>query len=760
MKLPPTALSPLVTILRPYLRAGDLGRACRLLVLPAALVLTPAGGQIAAQALAPVADPAQAQERTCFQTGQPWSPQGNLPADVAIAYGIDPGLPARVRSWREHGYRVHLMTGASWGEYYDYFLGRWDGRNHEDEIQTVASGRKMPHPGGGGGFYMCPTHSFGEYLWDGIKKGLDAGVEAVHLEESEYWAKTGYSEAFKREWRDYYREDWQPPQQSVDAQWRASKLKYYLFRRVLQQIFRHVKEYNQATGRQVRCYVPTHSVLNYAHWRVVSAESSLAQVAEIDGYIGQPWTGSTRVPNRYQSELTTWNDIRERPFETAFLEYGVMANFIRATGRRMWVNGDPVEDDPKHDWGDYRLNWEATLTGALFQPEIIRHEVAPWPERVFGGIYPAGARDEERRPIPAGYATELQVVMRALADLDQPDVEWISGTPGIGVLVSDSLMFQRELPSPSDGDLSHVYGLTIPLLKRGVPVLPVQLEYAPLPGFLDRQRVLLLSYQGQKPMTAEVHWALARWVKAGGVLVMADDDKDPYNHVHEWWNDEGATSRIPRQHLFEVLGVKEEDFSDVPAKAVAAGQGAVIWMRDTPVAFASTWAGSVRFVEVVRQAAERARLPWQVSSHLVMRRGPYVIGAGMEESPVEGPPPVIRGRFVNLFDPELQVQRAVTLAEGVRVFLLNLDAVRSHAPRVLASAGKIVALPAEGATQRWAVEGVGNTRAVVLFATVTPPRRVLLDGKVLEGWQYVPDEQLLYVRYPNEPHPRVLALEY
>lgn len=62
--------------------------------------------------------------------------------------------------------------------------------------------------------------------------------------------------------------------------------------------------------------------------------------------------------------------------------------------------------------------------------------------------------------------------------------------------------------------------------------------------------------------------------------------------------------------------------------------------------------------------------------------------------------------------------------------------------------------------QRWAVEGVGNTRAIVLFASETPPRRVLLDGAALESWQYLPDEQLLYVRYPNEPHPRVLAFEY
>jgi hypothetical protein len=38
-------------------------------------------------------------------------------------------------------------------------------------------------------------------------------------------------------------------------------------------------------------------------------------------------------------------------------------------------------------------------------------------------------------------------------------------------------------------------------LKRGMPITPVQLENVTLPNFLDEQRVLLLTYQGQKPLT-------------------------------------------------------------------------------------------------------------------------------------------------------------------------------------------------------------------------------------------------------------------
>jgi hypothetical protein len=48
-------------------------------------------------------DPSQVLECTSFQTGSPWTPQGNLRSDVAIVYGIDTNLPARIKISRNHG---------------------------------------------------------------------------------------------------------------------------------------------------------------------------------------------------------------------------------------------------------------------------------------------------------------------------------------------------------------------------------------------------------------------------------------------------------------------------------------------------------------------------------------------------------------------------------------------------------------------------------------------------------------------------------
>jgi hypothetical protein len=697
----------------------------------------------AAEELVPV-DPKQHLERTCFQTSQSWSEKGDLGSDVAIAYGIGPTLPERMKTWREHGYRVHVMTGVAWGNYQDYVEGRFDGVKHTDEIQTDRNGRRHGH--GGDVYYMCPGTNYGKFLGAGIQKALEAGAEAIHLEEPEFWVQDGYEEGFKREWRNYYGEDWQPPHSSVDAQWRASKLKYFLYRRALQQVFDYVLDYNKRTGRHVRCYVPTHSLINYAQWKIVSPESSLARLNGCDGYIAQVWTGTSRTPNFYRGNF------KERTFETAFLEYGAMQNLVRATGRSVWYLNDPIEDNPGHDWKDYQSNWESTLTASLFQPEVSKYEVAPWPERIFGGRYPRRGPRESRMPIPTGYATELQTVMRALNDMDQKRIEWDCGTAGIGVLVSDSLMFERGDPTPSDLHLGHVFGLALPFLKRGMPMTPVQLENVVVQNYLEGFRVLLLSYRGMKPLSPDVHTALARWVKSGGALVVCDDDGDPYNSVRDWWNTGGMKYATPREHLFEQLGLKTPT-----SERAQIGKGSAIWMREDPAAIAASAEGESRLAGVVKEATEHVGLKWRETNYLLLRRGPYVIAAGLDESPATESKE-LRGRFANLFDPELRVQKTFTLSPGSRYLLLDLEKIPNRETGVLAAACKVVEGKERNGERSYFVEGVGGTAAVILLRVPSGAHPSIELAEETIKTDYDSAEGLTWVRFANESRPRELSV--
>jgi len=445
-------------------------------------------------------DPNQNQERTSFQTSAEWDAGLQLGSDVAMCYGIGPDLEERIAGWKAQGYRVHVMTGVSWGEYQDYLYGRFDGINHVDEAQAERSGKKISH--GGDVYYMSPAINFGKFLCLGVQRALEAGAEGIHLEEPEFWVRGGWNPGFKREWKDYYNEEWIAPDSSADAQYRASQLKYYLYQRALTQIFDFVKECNKQHGTTAKCYVPTHSLINYAHWGIVSPESSLLKVGA-DGFIAQVWTGTAREPNVYEDVK------KERTFETAFLEYGAMTNVVRANGASVWFLNDPIEDNPSYSWSNYKKNWESTLTASLLWPQVWRFEVMPWPERIFHGAYPTRDKSERalgeliiKEPLPKAYGTELMTVINALNDMQQPQIEWECGTQGIGVVVADTMMFQRGGPSPSDPNLGSFYGLAMPLLKRGLPVEPVQMENAVLPGALDPYKVLLMTYEGMKPAFA------------------------------------------------------------------------------------------------------------------------------------------------------------------------------------------------------------------------------------------------------------------
>lgn len=705
------------------------------------IVLAPLQMSVSPAAAAPPPAPfdrPEDQDRLSFQTGGPWSPRVDLNADVALVYGIGRSLAARFEDWRGHGYRIHVMTGVAWGGYQDYIHGQWNGRKHENEEQMRNDGSPKGH--GGDVYYMSPGEDYAAYLSEGVKRALDAGAQAVCLEEPEFWVETGWEPNFKRQWQTYYHEDWRPPDSSDDAQYRASKLKYMLYRRTLSQVFDFVHRYSKEHGRQVPCYVATHSLINYAHWRIVSPESSLIDVG-CDGYIAQVWTGTARTPNVYDGRLA------ERTFDTAFLEYGVMQNLVRASGRRVWYLNDPVEDNPGHTWADYRGNWESTLTASLFQPEVWRYEIMPWPQRVFYGRHASATRPGRRESIPPDYETELQAVISALGDMNQPPdaTRWEAcGTQGVGVLVSDTLMFQRGGLGASDDHLGSFYGLALPLLKRGLPVEPVQIENATAPGFLDRYRLLLLSYEGQKPPDPAFHEALAAWVKHGGALLVVDDDHDPFNAVQEWWNSGGLSFKTPREHLFKRLGLAAE------ARGLQrVGNGVVLFEPASPATLAYQPTGSDRIRALARQAADAIKLPWKESTALILRRGPFLVAAGLEESGADQKPLVLHGRMIPLFDPSLSVVKEFAVTSGRRALLVDLDSLPRGHEGLVAAACRVRQHAVLPDSIRFHADGIAQTSAVICVAINHPPRSVDVAGKALDAGQYDYADGLLRFRFTN-----------
>ncbi len=716
-------------------------------------------------ALASAQGATRANDTLIFQTQNGWSPRVNVEAGTVMTYGINENLPDRIRSWKEHGYRVTVMTGVAWGTYGDYLRGDFDGKEHWNETQQEVDGKLILHSGREVP-YIAPSESYGNYLSRGVLRALDAGAEAIYLEEPEFWARAGWSDSFKKEWERYYHEPWRAPDSSPDAQYRASKLKYFLYQRALSQVFAAVRAWGNQHDKTIPCYVATHSLINYAQWQIVSPESSLLDVGA-DGYIAQVWTGTSRAVNVYQGVKA------ERTFETAFLEYGALQNIARSSGKRIWYLNDPIEDNPNHSWTDYKRNWEATLVASLLQPEVSSYEILPWPDRIFGprALRPSTEPTEatpkpERSFIPAAYETELQTVFHALGQMHDQPARWeISGTQHAGILVSDTLMFQRAKPVASDADLGNFYGLALPLIMHGIPAEPVQIESTyrgvNAAAFLRQYKLLLLTYEGQKPPSPGFHEALAAWVKAGGALVVFDNDSDPYNHAQDWWNENGKSQTTPRELLFRSLGIdpRSEGTHRV-------GKGVVLFRKTSPSALAADVNGPAQVLATTRDAAMEIHLPWRESTAFVLRRGPFVIAAGFDTPegtpehavtrvatsavkaldsapstiehkraslPHTAPAPtLLRGPYIDLFDPHLRMVENPQVGEEQRRFLLDPAFFQRDKARVLAASARVMDEHATGDRLSFSVSSIEardeHVLTVVRLLLPRAPKNITLNG--------------------------------
>ncbi len=687
------------------------------------------------------------EERTGVQEASPYAPQFDVQCDFVMVYGMK-NLKERVAQWKKRGYVIHLMTGVSWGGYQDYLYGKFDGSDHHDEAQKNRAGEEIAH--GVDVPYMVPSVSFSQYLVANLKKAVDYGVEAIHLEEPEFWVAGGYSDAFKREWQLYYKEPWQDPASSVDAQYKASALKQYLYTRTLDRLCSELKEYAlKKYGRYLRFYVPTHSLINYSQWSIISPESALIDLPSIDGYIAQIWTGTSRVKNFYRGVQ------KERTFETAFMEYGIMQELVAGTGRDMWFLHDPIEDDPKHTWQDYRENYYRTVVASLFHPGISNYEVCPWPHRVYTGTYPK-ADGSGKEGMPEEYRTNLTTVMHTLRDMkDQTEIKWETDTREVGVLLSDSAMFQRiypdEYPQSAENEIAAYwpfFGIALPILKRGVCVRPVQLDNVRrYVGYLDRYQTLVLSYDFMKPTSPDINTALVGWVQNGGKLIYVGDGSDPFDSIQSWWNREGLDYNGPAEQLFEAMGL-----SRVPQQGCyAVGKGTVCYYPKTPRTIAANAEVSDDYAAAIGDWIGG----YPKDSELVLRRGNYVVAAGMDEFKQDRMPYTVKGLYIDLFDHQLSVVRDPQLYPGeVHLWYDAAKIDRSQPAEVLAVSGRMEKLEISQRTLLVKIKGPADMVGCMRIYTARQPKEILVTVKgKTEPSSHIYDiaSRTSYFNYPSCP---------
>lgn len=523
-----------------------------------ATIATPPAGRPAAQ---PPRPPSVLAPPTFFQTSLPYDGRIDLKTSFVAYHGhgqSDEQIRKGIESWRFAGYSVYrmLFVGSDAGRH--YIEGRFDGTPHPDEVETDAEGRLLQV---GDRPYMVPTAGWIRYLKEQIRQAVAAGADGILPEEPLLHASSGYSPAFKELWQREYETPWEAPHSSPSAFFRASRLKAELYLRAVNELRRYTRELSRDSGREIRFLLPVHSGISYANWGLLFPHAAAART-DLDGMIAQVWSGPARYPLTYEGRTTV------APFESSWLMYGQMAGLFERPagvageerGGSLYLLADPADDEPEHSWPEYERWYKECLVASLLMPQARGYEVMPWPERVFLPGY-GTARGAE---VPPSYLAQLGSIAAALQEMPGLDApRWEGGTRGIGVVTLDTLMWQRG--GPSGSSMRSLHGLVLPLLKRGMPVEVVPGERAREARYLARFRVLLVSYDAQKPLDPEVNRALAAWTAGGGSLVVVGGE-DAYNAIGEWWNRAGFEG--PTEHLLRQCDAKVE----LPRRMVRGGR--------------------------------------------------------------------------------------------------------------------------------------------------------------------------------------------
>ncbi|MBX7256449.1 MAG: hypothetical protein K1Y02_08810, partial [Candidatus Hydrogenedentes bacterium] len=295
--------------------------------------------------------------------------------------------------------------------------------------------------------------------------------------------------------------------------------------------------------------------------------------------------------------------------------------------------------------------------------------------------------------------------------------------------------------------LGGFYGLAIPLLKVGVPAEVVQLENTIYPACLEPYRILLLTYEHQKPLKSEYHAALEKWVRDGGSLILVDDGNDPYHGVREWWNDQGKTSARAYDDLLKRLGATEE----AAKTPQSIDKGFLRVVQKSPSSLTRSAEGADLVRTLVSEMLAKKGESLKTQPYIALRRGPYLVASVLDETVIEEPSHAFSGRFVNLFDANLSVLKDPKLQANERALLYDLDwlAKSGAKAKVIAAGGRVRHEVVGESSLTFDLRGPLGTTATVRILTPEKPVSVKAGANTDIPYDWDADSSTLRIALPN-----------
>ena len=676
--------------------------------------------------------------KTTFQTNT-YTELQRLPTDaVMVYYAPRSGTIDAIKEWAklDDEYELHMMT----------IINRTDDEaylsEHADQIMIDKTGTRLTN---GSEHYMMPNDEWTEYVWSFLEPALAvADFKTIVFEEPDLYKEAGYSASFKREWEKYYGEPWVDQSTSPEAMVKSQKLKVYLLNRTMETLVSRVR----AKCPDTKIYIALHSTLSYNVTKgpgksgipgLVSSMNYYINTGLYDGMIGQTWNDTAGAT------LTQDGETFNNRFYAGYLGY---ASYVDGVGDLdLFTLTDPVGDGIKTDRTEafYIPHYFNTVVAQMLQPTINRYQITVWPDRSF-----VAASQNFKVIQQSVIKAQLEVVGKAALQS--------AGTPGISYVLSDSLSYQNNAnaawaPSSNDSFL----GMTLPLLTDGIPLTITSMEQIRTAKDLDGINLLLLSFDGQKPMDEHVCKIIADWIREGGVCLYVGGH-DKYDEMTDaWW----STNGTPLQALLDMLGldVTVEDMKLNEQKRVewvGDGKQAAINALNCPLSYNSFYScfegehtailaldgntvgideqvGKGRLVaislpaalfttemggsEAMRKLAEYAcnysEYKYDSTGLMWSRRGNVVAAYSI------GQKNVLTGKYIDLFDPQLALYTHYIMEAEDSALLYDISDVEvADAPLVVFSGGELTILEQSASVTKFNVASPEN--ATVATRIIAP----------------------------------------
>ena len=158
-----------------------------------------------------------------------------------------------------------------------------------------------------------------------------------------------------------------------------------------------------------------------------------------------------------------------------------------------------------------------------------------------------------------------------------------------------------------------------------------------------------------------------------------------------------------------------------------------------------------RFNNSLLKVIEKVYGKLEYKNYFYLERGPYVMAAVVDENAISNEPLILKGNYIDLFDPALPCMKQKVVNPDEQAFLFNIDAVRKNKqPQVLASASRQYDEQIGKRSYSFTAKSPAETDNVMRILLPKVPKEIQVSVKdFIKEWDE--DTHTLLLKFENDP---------